>query len=701
MNQQPVEVSPTFKEHAIKAVLGITLFIISYIFILGIALVLTVLCILGGLFVIAVKPMFITIGIGLGLAGMGVFIVIFLLKFIFSSHKNDRSQMVEIFEHEHPKLFEMIHQIVQEVGTTFPKKVYVSPEVNASVFYDSSFWSMFLPVKKNLTIGLGLVNSVTREELKAILAHEFGHFSQKSMKVGSYVYYVNQVIFNMLFENETYDKLVQKWLNISRFFSLFILISLKINQGIQWILRKLYHVVNISYMSLSREMEFHADAIAASITGYQPLKNSLLRMNMVDHTFQSVIHFYERRIPQNIQSKNIYHDHKAAISFISAYQNIPIRNGLPDITLEEQNKYNKSKLIIKDQWSSHPSTEDRILHLEKTGRNSTIIEDAPADVLFNNLEHIQQTLSRKMFDEENYTLPYIYYNTEDFIETFMEEIREDSFPKIFNEYYDKYNIMQWNLDETSTKVETFTFQDLFSDTMKDKIFTYLALADDIQSLKDIVRYDYPISTFDYDGIRHKAREADQLIVRLEMELEDLKEQIHINDQSIYRYFSQLEKDGSGTPQLKDLYTDFFDFDKKYDVNMNLYNQFKQKLQFVQEQTPFEEITKNFKSAQPLESQVKDEIQLLLKDPILEKCLTPDIRENLETYVFNSHPYFNGKNYDENRLQLLFSALSQFGYLLVQKYFLIKMNLLKYQEQLELKKAMLLDDFKKNDNASFE
>ena len=37
---------------------------------------------------------------------------------------------------------------------------------------------MFLPVKKNLTMGLGLINSTTVSELKSILAHEFGHFSK-------------------------------------------------------------------------------------------------------------------------------------------------------------------------------------------------------------------------------------------------------------------------------------------------------------------------------------------------------------------------------------------------------------------------------------------------------------------------------------------------------------------------------------------
>lgn len=34
-------------------------------------------------------------------------------------------------------------------------------------FYDSGLWSMLLPIQKNLEIGHGLVNSVTKSELKA------------------------------------------------------------------------------------------------------------------------------------------------------------------------------------------------------------------------------------------------------------------------------------------------------------------------------------------------------------------------------------------------------------------------------------------------------------------------------------------------------------------------------------------------------
>lgn len=168
MIKREIQLSKEFKNQAAKAILAINLFALTYLIILLLAILLTGLCIAGGVSLIVIKPMFGTIALGIGLASLGVLILIFLLKFIFISHKVDRSHLIEINEQQEPELFKMIREIVQIVGTNFPKKVYLSSEVNAAVFYDSSFWSMFFPVKKNLLIGLGLVNTVTKEELKAI-----------------------------------------------------------------------------------------------------------------------------------------------------------------------------------------------------------------------------------------------------------------------------------------------------------------------------------------------------------------------------------------------------------------------------------------------------------------------------------------------------------------------------------------------------
>src|SRR6202012_5732895 len=111
----------------------------------------------------------------------------------------------------------------------------------------SSFWSMFLPVRKNLEIGLGLVNSINISEFKAVMAHEFGNFSQKSMKLGSFVYNVNRVIYNMLYDNQGWSKSINSFASASRYFYFFATISVGIVQGVQVVLKKMYQVVNKKY----------------------------------------------------------------------------------------------------------------------------------------------------------------------------------------------------------------------------------------------------------------------------------------------------------------------------------------------------------------------------------------------------------------------------------------------------------------------
>lgn len=142
---------------------------------------------------------------------------------------------------------------------------------------------------------MGLINTQTEQEFKAIISHEFGHFSQKTMKVGSYVYNVNHIISNMLFENEGFGNMSQKIASY-RYMGFFVVIAHYIIKGIQWILVQLYKVVNLNYLALSRELEFQADEIAANIVGAKAVETSLLRLNLADIAMHGVLNFYGGKI---------------------------------------------------------------------------------------------------------------------------------------------------------------------------------------------------------------------------------------------------------------------------------------------------------------------------------------------------------------------------------------------------------------------
>ena len=263
-----------------KVFFSILLFVGIYLALLGISGALLYYGVIAAVFIIATKPSFITLAAGAGIVGLAVMFAWFMVKFIFKTRKNENPGRIQIFEKDHPQLFAFIRQLAKETGSPFPKKIFISPDVNACVFYNSSFLSLFLPVPKNLEIGLGLVNSVNMSEFKAVIAHEFGHFSQKSMKLGSYIYTVNHMLYNLVYEYDSWDHTLEKWVNIGGVFGFFAVVTFKMISVVRFILGKAYNFINLFYMSLSRAMEYHADLVAVSVAGSVPMKNALRRIEL-------------------------------------------------------------------------------------------------------------------------------------------------------------------------------------------------------------------------------------------------------------------------------------------------------------------------------------------------------------------------------------------------------------------------------------
>lgn len=671
-----VTVSKSFQEKARKSVFAIVLFVVVYLLLLLAAAGLTALCVLGGIAIIAARPMFFTLVAGLGLASIGVMIFIFLVKFVFKKHQTDLSAFTEIDRASQPDLFAFIDGIVAQVGTNFPKKIYISNQVNASVFYDSSFWSMFLPISKNLHIGMGLVNTVTEEELKAILSHEFGHFSQKSMQVGSYVYNVNQVIFNMLYDNDSYTKMVQSWANVSNYFILFVGIALKIVEGIQWILRKMYAIVNRSYMELSREMEFHADAVAASVTGYLPLKSSLLRMELADKSFEEVLGFYNSKFEEAWVSNNIFEEQLFVLQFLASKEGFPIVDGFPMVS-EENNRFQSSRVVIENQWASHPATKDRIAALEKLQLVQPIVAVKSANSLFANVTQLQERLTQKIFVDVPYTKEKQVLRLQEFSESYEKIYVANSFSPIYNEYYDRRNPLPIPLEEVS-EAAAVSISDLFGEEKISLVHSFLAMEQDAMLLQNIADTSGAVSTFDYEGVKFQKKDAPMLLASLTKEKDLLQAQLLANDQKIYQFFYAKASSKGLASTLQSYYEAFYAYDVVYEERFARYQKLIEQLQFTRESLPYDEIISRFRSFLLEEIPLKEQITAMLQDSLYQEIVEGSVRTNLELYLSKDWKYFSGEAYDETALSMLFDAINNFQYLNHRGYFLTKKRLLDFQ-----------------------
>lgn len=673
-------ISKAFKSMATKAILSLLLFALIYLTMIILSVILVLACTYAGIALLTIQLNYIIIMLGAGIISMAVLIAIFLTKFIFKKNKVDRSHLMEITEKDEPELFHFIGEIVKEVNTQFPKRIYISNDVNASVFYDSSFWSMVLPVKKNLQIGIGLVNVITAQEFKGILAHEFGHFSQRTMKVGSYVYNINQILYNLLYDNESFDNLVERWSNFNAIFAFFVGIAYKIVQGIQWILRKTYDILNISYMALSREMEFHADEVAANVAGSIPFSNSLLRMELADNAFNSVIGYYDNKVSEAVTTQNVYSQQQFVMNFLANENKLPFKNSLPQVSLSYLRQYNKSKLVIKDQWASHPDTEDRIKALEKYNAFSPLDDGKPAADLFKNFSELEAKVTSHMFAQVKYETPVSVTTDHEFIMDFTQKYAENSFEEIYNNYYYNKNPSIFDLDSDTSYLEKNQLQisKLFGEQSVELIYTSLALENDINTLKQIAERAINIKTFDYAGVRYKRKEAGLLVPKLESELEDAKKKILENDIAIYRYFYDLAKHKKLEEELKKHYSKYFKIDQDYDSYFAVYIKLVTATQFFYQVTPVEIIHKNLMELKPIEAEFKTILQTMLDTDVFEKGITPEIKEKLSLYLSKEWVYFIMGTYNNEALELFNESLSFFNVLLSKAIFKVKKELLTFQ-----------------------
>ncbi len=672
-----------FKQKTRKAVWSIVLFIFSYLLLIALSLVLTIASVYLGFRLIAFVPSFLSILLGISIASIGVLISVFLFKFFFYITKADYSNLIEITKEEQPRIFRLIDELVVEIGTESPKKVYLTTDVNAAVFYNSSFWSMFFPVRKNLVIGLGLINTLSVDELKAVLAHEFGHFSQRSMRVGSYVYQVNRVLYNLLFENTSYSNLMQKWASISQITHFFVVITVEIIKGIQWILRKMYEFVNSNYMELSQEMEFHADEIAAKTVGSVSLKTALLRSNFAEHTFNATLSYYDRNIVKNTKTDNVYPKHFFVLNFYAKEEKYAIENNLPQLSLAILNKYNKSKLFIKDQWASHPSTEDRVLRLEQLNIPNKSNNTALASTLFDRIDYYQTKATAIMFRSVVYKESPIDQSTAIFERDFEKEFFANSFDRSYNGYYDNRSPLAFDLMQIDPLATDVNNEDLFSPSKVEFADMCVVLKNDIDFISKIARNEFEVKSFDYDGKRYAQKDSLELAEKLKKELAEQEHVLLAHDKIIFSFYYALEPKTGNESRLMQLYKELFDFEKNTQEKTAFLTRIHSDLQFIHFQTPNDIIREHFSRFQIEESKLKKHIRELLSIERNTKDLDIDKRENFEKYLVADLIYFSYEKYNEPNLQILFKAIDDAFTTTIRGHFLLKLELLNYQKSLDL------------------
>jgi Zn-dependent protease with chaperone function len=231
-------------------------------------------------------------------AACAAFLGVFMLKSLFSMRKGVRANRIEVKREEQPLLFGFLDRLADDAGAPRPHRVFISADVNAAVFYDLSIFNLLFPSRKNLEIGLGLVNVLSLTEFKAVCAHEFGHFAQRSMAVSRWAYTAGQVAGHIVHARGAMDNLLD---GLSRLDVRIAWVGFLLRLVV-WAIRaltdSLFRLVILAQRALTRQMEMQADLVAVSLTGSDALIDALYKLQAADDAWDRTVVYLKDELGQ-------------------------------------------------------------------------------------------------------------------------------------------------------------------------------------------------------------------------------------------------------------------------------------------------------------------------------------------------------------------------------------------------------------------
>lgn len=342
-------------------------------------------------------------GEGSGLAFLvsvpATFLAIFMWKALFFVRHGSDDPGVEVTAEDQPELFGFLYDLADELGAPRPHRVFLSPNVNACVFYDLSILNFLLPSKKNLIIGLGLVNVLNRSEFKAVLAHEFGHFAQRSMALGRWVYVGEQIAGHIIAKRDALDRMLDFISHIDIRIAWIGWIMRTIVWSIRSLMETAFRWVVVAHRALSREMEFQADRVAVSATGSDALIQALYRLQFADEDWELSLNFANTQLGKERKVLDLFAVQTRIGEQMRRVLNDPMRGSVAEDSSEDPARrrlFTEQIAQPPRMWSTHPPNTEREENAKRIYIASPL-ETESAWTLFETPQELRETVTQLLF----------------------------------------------------------------------------------------------------------------------------------------------------------------------------------------------------------------------------------------------------------------------------------------------------------------
>ncbi|WP_456789153.1 M48 family metallopeptidase [Cellulomonas sp. P5_C5] len=164
-----------------------------------------------------------------------------------------------------PALWQAVRELAAEAGTRAPDDIRLLPDVNAAVSEDTRLLGL-VGGTRHLYLGVPLLQTLDVGQLRSVLAHELGHYSNSHTRLGPLTYRGKQAIVATL---EQLSGNVVGWF-LHLYARLFFVVSAAVN----------------------RRQELEADELSVRIAGRATAQSALRELPVADAAWSFYLHNY-------------------------------------------------------------------------------------------------------------------------------------------------------------------------------------------------------------------------------------------------------------------------------------------------------------------------------------------------------------------------------------------------------------------------
>ncbi|WP_066948608.1 M48 family metallopeptidase [Microtetraspora fusca] len=266
-----------------------------------------------------------------------------------------------------PLLWATVRELAAEAGTRAPDEIWLIPEVNACVQEESRLLGL-IGRRRRLCLGLPLLHTMTVAQVRAVLAHELGHYSGKHTRLSAPAYRGRLMIAHTLRQIGPY--------NLSG-----------------WIFKGYAQLYLLADNAVSRRQEFEADRASARVAGVEAAASALHEVRVLDAAWHFFLNEY---VQLGWESGFAPDDLFAGFGALVAGRGGEL-DELRASTPEEKGS----------RWDTHPPLNERIAAIRALSRTPVMPDERPAAVLVGDLAEAGRALQEEVVETgERTVLPW-------------------------------------------------------------------------------------------------------------------------------------------------------------------------------------------------------------------------------------------------------------------------------------------------------